>query len=297
MLQYNNDATIYGANFSDGDLKVIHCLHEQKPSVFFQFWRKLDKYIEYRHAEDPDFPDKRNMVEAILRCKFMFNKGDVKDEDGHCLFKPWRSAVYCDGDKECVKQLLMFLDGFVHWYSRLTDEGQDEFVEPLKLDIELPVGFSLDFETPPEEGEPQEMDCQFSLSYPEDRKTKVTDSPPPCFPARMLVATIEAVSKNAVSIVWRGNSKPFRAQFEELGIGGKSMKRNPSDKFGEYFRKIENLTVHEVGDRDKIEAMPGDGLAKNTPIVVRIRSHPADDDDFLALIKALKKKNNCFFVK
>jgi len=36
--------------------------------------------------------------------------------------------------------------------------------------------------------------------------------------------------------------------------------------------------------------MFGDGLAKNTPIVVRIRSHPADYDDFLALIKALKKE-------
>ena len=69
------------------------------------------------------------------------------------------------------------------------------------------------------------MDWQFSLAYPEDRKTKVTDAPPPCFPARTLVAKIEAVSKNAVSIVWSGNSKPFRAQFEELGIGGKSMKR------------------------------------------------------------------------
>jgi len=30
---------------------------------------------------------------------------------------------------------------------------------------------------------------------------------------------------------------------------------------------------------------------------VKIRSHPADDDDFLALIEALKEKNNCFFVK
>ena len=76
------------------------------------------------------------------------------------------------------------------------------------------------------------------------------------------------------------------------------MEKNASDRYGEYFRKVENLTLHEVGDCDNIEAMFGDPLAKNTPIVVRIRSHPADDDDdFLALIKALKKRNNCFFVK
>ena len=48
--------------------------------------------------------------------------------------------------------------------------------------------------------------------------------------------------------------------------------------------------MRESEGRDKIEAMFGEGLVKNTPIVVRIRSHPADDDDFLALIKALKKK-------
>ena len=47
----------------------------------------------------------------------------------------------------------------------------------------------------------------------------------------------------------------------------------------------------------KNEAMLGDGLAKNTPIVVKIRSHPADYDDFLVLIKALKNRNNCVFVK
>ena len=39
VLQYNDEAGIYGTTFSDGDMKVIHCLHEQKPFVFFQFWR------------------------------------------------------------------------------------------------------------------------------------------------------------------------------------------------------------------------------------------------------------------
>jgi hypothetical protein len=278
-------------------MKVIHCLHEQKPSVFFQFSKKLSNYIEYRHAEDPEFPDNKSIVELALRCKFVHNKGEPMDEDRHFLFKSWRNAIYCEGDKECVKQLVMFLDGFVHWYSCLTDAGQEEFPTTPKLDIELPVEFNIDFADAPEQDDDKEMDCEFAVSHPENPTANVFDSPPPCFPARLVVATIEPVSKNAVAIVWSGNTRPFKAEFEQQGIGGKAIKKNASDKYGEYFRKVENLPMSKSQDRDEIEALFGETLMRNGPIVVRIRGQVDEDDNFKALISTLKKKKNCYFAK
>ena len=131
----------------------------------------------------------------MLRCKFVFTKGEIVDEDRHFLYKAWRSAIYCDGDEAAVKQVLMLVDGFVHWYTTDRNGSKDEFEETVKLQIELPSEFKLDFEDAPAEGEVPEMDCEFSVSYKDTPTAKVTDLPPPCYPARMLVATIEVPCK------------------------------------------------------------------------------------------------------
>ena len=34
MLKYNEEGSLYGVLFPAGDMRVIHCFHEQRPSVF-----------------------------------------------------------------------------------------------------------------------------------------------------------------------------------------------------------------------------------------------------------------------
>ena len=45
--------------------------------------------------------------------------------------------MYCDGDEASVKQILMFVDSFVHWYTTVRDGGKEEFAKGVKLQIEL----------------------------------------------------------------------------------------------------------------------------------------------------------------
>ena len=296
VLKYNEQASVYSSVFSEVDMKVIHCIHDQRPSVFHRFYATLEEYIAERHGTDDEFPDNRSLLEAMLRCRFVWTKGDILDEDRHCLYKAWRSAIYCDGDEAAVKQVLMFVDGFVHWYTTDRNGSKDEFEETVKMQRELPSEFKLDFEDAHAEGEVPEMDCEFSVSYKDKPTAKVTDVHPPCYPARILVATIEAPCKGTVSIVWRGNTRPFRSQFEELGIGGKAMKKNESDKYGQFFRQAHNLSIRSSGERAEEEALFGKKLVMNSPVVVKLRAPPADDDDFQTLITALKKQENCFFV-
>ncbi len=114
VLKYNEQASVYGTVFSEVDMKVIHCLRDQRPSVFYRCFQTLEECIAQRHGTDADFPDNRSVLEAMLRCKFVFNKGEIVDEDRNFLYKAWRSAIYCDGDQASVKQILMFVDGFLH---------------------------------------------------------------------------------------------------------------------------------------------------------------------------------------
>jgi len=58
--------------------------------------------------------------------------------------------------------------------------------------------------------------------------------------------------------------------FEELKIGGKAIKINASDRYGQYFRKAENLSIRAGSDRDKVEALFGGDLVKNSPVVVKV---------------------------
>ena len=122
-------------------MNVIHCLHNQNPSVFYRFKQTLEEYIALRHETDADFPDNRAMLEAALQCKFVFGKGEVVDEDRHVLFIPWRNAIYCESDPEAVKEIVMFVDGFVHWYSSVRDGGKEEFPDAIKMRIEVPDAF------------------------------------------------------------------------------------------------------------------------------------------------------------
>ena len=139
------------------------------------------------------------------------------------------------------------------------------------------------------------MLCPYEICKTVVMQAKVTEVPPPCYPASLLVATIEAPSKNSISIVWSGNTMPFKNNFESLGVGGKTLKRADSDSFGEYFRKKDNICILSAEDREQVLPLLGDNLLRGAPVVVQIRDPPNEDDAFQELLKELQKMENCFF--
>ena len=291
---YNSDGSIYGAIFEAEETMVMHCLHRQKPNVWYKAMSKLNEHITERHEEDDDFPIDRASLEACLRCKFVFTKGEPLDADLHNLYVPWRVAVYVN--KRYLKDVVTFLDGFICWRCTTGSLENEEFQNPMNIKIQLPVGYDLEL-TKSSDGEAGDMDCSFTLTYSDVfEHVKVTDAPPPCYPARMLIATIEAPSKNTVSIVWSGNSLPFKDRFVSKNIGGKEVKKQATDKYGEYYRKVENRSIMEGSERDSVLDLFGESLTRNSPVVVKLRSPPADDDVFQSFLADLKKLANCFFV-
>ena len=187
----------------------------------------------------------------------------------------------------------MFIDGFIHWYCTLSSEEKPDFPQVPEIEIQVPEGFTLEFDQEHESGE-KDMDCVFKITSPSSMAASVTDAPPPCFPSRLIIATIEAVSPSTVSIVWSGNTKPYKTQFEILGIGGKAVKKDPNDAYGEYFRKKDNISVASGPELAEAMALFGDALVKNAPVIVRIRTGPSEDKSFSQFVAALKQRRNCF---
>ena len=97
-----------------------------------------------------------------------------------------------------------------------------------------------------------------------------------------------------VSIVWSGNTITFKNNVESLGIGGKALKRNRSDSFGEYFRKKERISIRSPEDREKVVQLFGEHLVESAPVVVKVRDPPSEDDAFQGLLKELQKQESCF---
>ena len=296
VLPYNNDGSVYSHVFRDQEMKVIHLIHATKPSVFYKFGPQLEAYLKHRHAEEEDCPDTKIGIEAALGCKIVSVGNDPTDEDKHFLFQPWRNAIYCNGDLDAVREVIMFIDAFIGWVSGISAASSHEYSEVPKIEIQVPKGFAIEFDAGTgAEQEDKEMDCEFEITSPEAMAAKVTDAPPPCYPARLVVATIEASSTSTVSIVWSGNTKPYRLQFENLGIGGKTVKKSPSDRYGSYFRKKENISIEPGTDLQEALSLFGDALLKNSPVIVKIRTYPASDEKFAAFIEALKQQDHCVF--
>ena len=297
VLPYNNDGSVYSHVFRDQEMKVIHLIHATKPSVFYKFGPQLEAYLKHRHAEEEDCPDTKIGIEAALGCKIVSVGNDPTDEDKHFLFQPWRNAIYCNGDLDAVREVIMFIDAFIGWVSGISAASSHEYTELPKIEIQVPQGFAIEFDAGSgTENDDKEMDCEFQIISPETMAAKNTDVPPPTFPSRLVVANIEPISTSTMSIVWSGNTKPYRIQFEDLDIGGKQHKKNPNDRYGTFYRKKENISIAPGKDLQDALSLFGDALLKNSPVVVRVtQKYPAQDEMFVAFIAALKQQPQCIF--
>jgi hypothetical protein len=222
ILHYNTDGSIYGAQFGEGDMKVIHLLHRTKPSAFYLCMRHLGDYLQERHTEDDQFPGTIGELEIVLKAKFVYTKGQPVDEDMHGLFVGYRNAVYVQGDVDACKEVITFLDAFVTWRVLQSDFSEHTNLSPPKIDIFAPPEFDMQLKAAEGEQGQGDMDCAFEVTHGDIHPhVKITDAPPPTYPARMLVANLEIFSNKTLSIVWSGNTMPFKRCFEALSIGGK----------------------------------------------------------------------------
>ena len=288
VMPYNTSGSIYGPPFTEGPLCVMHFVHDARPSVVFQFFKFFSDFLGYRWQEDAEFPQTRNEVEAAFGIKFVATRGDPNVVETHGLFKPWRIGIFMNTDAVAVSEVVILLDAYVRWRCA-GGTGDDAMSKDQELHIEVPASLEMTLD-------PNDMECKYTLYGVEDDgfSFKITDVPPPCYPARLMCATIETSSENTISIVWNGNVYPFKAAFMALGIGGKEALNEHGAR--EYFRKVDNVPY--VGEEALNDAMKffGRDLTREAPTVVQVRNLPQKDTHFQELLARIRALPNVVLV-
>jgi hypothetical protein len=125
-----------------------------------------------------------------------------------------RVAAYLKDVPAVVKNFYCFLGVFLKWRPTFKMNTADpEVATEIKMVIHTNPETPLQFESE------DQMECPVEIAKDvASQAVSVFDTYPPTFPARAVVLTLEADSQSFVSIVFSGNTQPFRTGFDAEGI-------------------------------------------------------------------------------
>ena len=284
VLDFCSTGSIYGEQFSDGPLRVVHLRHNANPGVFYKFRDTFAMFLKAQGPKDGETPDTLEELESRYSMKIVQTGGSKKDID-KIGFIPFRLAWYVEGKVESVKNLVMLLDDFVAWRAGFSDEERSSLPKTPSLRIQVPPTCDLTI------NEKDEMACKFELQKKDLADVSVFDAMPPCFPNRVVVVTFEVTSTAHAHVIFSGNTKPFQNFFVAEAIPGKSVKTNPQDVYGEYFRVIHNMEFKSAQKLQWLEEVLTDRVLKRSPAVLRIKVHSFDDAPLKAFLQELCERH------
>ena len=138
--------------------------------------------------------------------------------------------------------------------------------------------------------EDDEMSSRYKMCKEKPADVSVLQAMPPCYPNRVVVATFEVTSSSHTHIIFSGNTKPFQSFFVAEGIAGKSVKLNPQDAYGEYFRIVHNVDFKSAEKMKWLEEVFLDRVLKRSPVVLRMKTHSFDDAPLKEFLQKLSKQ-------
>ena len=290
VLSYCEDASVYGAEFEEGDMMALHLDHDY-PNVWFLMLRSLQAYCDSKKTTDKSYPQTWQELCSALKIKIVTTspaagQTKVTDEDAVGTFVKNRVAIYCNRTE--VKNICCFLDGFVAWrvVTQLS-ENEPEFEQTPKIMIHT-------FDEDPELsfGSEEELECEIIVLKDMDTKeVSAVQAYPPAWPPRFVHATISSESETTISMVFSGNTVPFAEGFDSLGIGKKGVKGEGS-AYNEWYRVARNIDLSSEKKRDWALSIFGSRVLKGTPCFMKIDSIPKQDADWKLFFEEVKQFRN-----
>ena len=90
-------------------------------------------------------------------------------------------------------------------------------------------------------------------------------------------SAVQILRKGHVSVVFGGNTRPFRQLFENEGIGGKNGPPQAGSIYPEYYRIMPEINVGLEETRRDFLAILSNKVLLQTPVCFRWRSMPIED--------------------
>ena len=276
VCRYTDCGAAFNENFAMGDpVDQVQIEHNARPSVLFMMMSSLNKFLEDQVAKECEGPKDVKQWEEQWRCRMVLTGKEDPEKVGYV---PWRIAFYVSGGPLALKNFLLFFDSFCHWRTTaLTDE---RFEAPATLNILHDATAALDVS-------PSDFDCATTVTAV-DKSSRMSPlrAHPPHWCRKIVFINVEVVDDERVALVIGGNTHPYRAAFEDLGIQGGFQDESGS---AEYFRVIPEFHANDVLQRTLITQMMGAACLKNSVVGVRTSGSWKEETpahEFLAFLYA-----------
>jgi hypothetical protein len=278
VMDFCDDGNVYGTQF-EGKMKALHCIYDIYPSVLYSCFASLAKYAQECHAADNAEPQDMTALEIQYGMKMVAT--NEKDLDQVKTYKKNRVVFYVDAAN--VKPLCCYLDGWVAWRLQNPISANDPpMADSVHIEFHVPLDSSLEFV------KEDAMENKCTIVKEKFDSVDVFQGHPPAFPTRPVVASIEAESRTFVSIVFAGNTKPFASLFDLAGIGRKKGTPLPGETYAEWYRVMTRKSIAEKDGIDEIAKIFGNEVLQNSPVFIRLKKLPEQDDRFSLLLETLK---------
>jgi hypothetical protein len=291
VMKFASQGSQYGHGFDESHLLCVQmtCRNHQANPLYY-----LARMIPIFHAsevknegepvtpggDDTDGKNRLDDFQETYRCQFAYVSKATKDDDKVGLVRN-RCAFYVQPDH--LKNLIMFFDDV--WKFRLSYSDQTFDMLPslphLMIKVEPGVEMTIDADT-------DAMNCPFEITEGKHPHMSLLHVPPPVYPARHVVLTIEVVTEALAHLIFNGNTKPFQAGFEKQGMTLKTMPQKP---YPEYFRILRNFEVsNPISACAALSKICGEEVFFDAPLVLRVMPSTVDCsqiDAMLCLAKSI----------
>ena len=283
-LTYCKNGSVYGPQFGTGELLAVHFLWNGYPNLLFNFLGGIKSCVIQRHEENESEPATMEAFNTIYGLKLVLTSDADEDQVG--TYKLYRCVIYVDKSKE--KELYLFLDSWLTFRKKNTTPGDPSLPEV------IPIVFhteNTDLEFTYDNG----MENPYTITNePFKDKVNVFEGHPPCYPARPVVASLESISSSTISVVFAGNTKPFKAMFKSKNIQLSKEDASPGtgNNFDQWYYFLEN---QDISTDDAVKNMVElfRELFVGAPLFVSVKKWPATDDTrFKSFLNSIKAEKN-----
>ena len=276
ILNYCSKGSVYGENFDDGAMKVVllQCA-PQGENPLFNIKKAIGLNCANQHNNgDQHYPSTYEEFERRFMTTFVFFGKRSKDPDGVGYVQG--AGFYTTAGVELMKDFLMTLDDT--WKFRLEHVDQDFAKLPALPDVVVHVldSFALKICK-----DADETYCNFEVVPLTDavlKNVSVLDLPPPIYPSRNVVLTVEPTrSGEEVHLIFGGNTSPFKEGFNALKVKLQYAVKDDSE-WNEYYRTIPHVNIMQPEEAiQKISSVLGDECLCQSPVILRVKEGAEND--------------------
>ena len=265
LHEYMQKGSAYSHTFSDGRLIAVVIKTGCKPNPLYQITKQVILYGASKAGLAEKAPKNMEEVQEIYRAIHQFVGKKTRDDDQI----GWvQNLIGWYVDEGYVKDFIMWFDDVMAHRVDYADAEFDKIAGPLKIVVHMPSTGLKDLFF---DEQKDELKCKFEVIKDQPAPITVFELPPPIFPPRIVTCNFELVNDTVAHVVFGGNTKPFQTEFVKAGVEGKSVKVNPDDQYGEYYRVIKNMNLAKPKEVVAELTSVFDDVLHGSPVILRIK--------------------------